>query len=117
MVLNSGSVVDKLRAILNAQDDAELMLFLKKDNNFDVAADLMRNDIRTIPAIVPYIDEERLMRLTHDIPAIREFVTKFENIDQYADMLNAVLKSGTLETKEETRIRALLDRGVRSVKQ
>ena len=117
MVLNSGSVVDKLRAILNAQDDAELMIFLKKDNNFDVAADLMRNDIRTIPAIVPYIDEERLMRLTHDIPAIRDFVTKFENIDQYADMLNAVLKSGTLETKEETRIRALLARGVRTDKQ
>lgn len=116
MVLNSGSVIDTLRTILQAQDDAELMKFLKKENNFDVAVDLMRNDIRTIPAIVPYIDEERLMRITHDIPAVRDFVTKFENLDQYADMLNAVLKSGTLDTKEETKLRALLARGVRTDK-
>lgn len=116
MVLNSGSLIEKLKAILAAKDDKALRTFLKKDNHFDVAVDLMKNDFNAIEAIVPFVDEERLMRLTHDIRSVREFVTHPDNVDKHADMLRAVLNAGTLGDKEETRLRAVLSRGVTSDK-
>lgn len=114
MVLNSGSLVDKLKSILVAKDEKALKAFLKKDNHFEVAVDLIKNDIDAIDAIIPFVDEERLMRLTHDVRGVREFVTHPDNVDKYADMLRAVLNSGTMGDKEETRLRAILSRGVTS---
>lgn len=112
MVLNSGSLVTRLRDILASKDEASLRAFLKKDNHFDVAVDLMQHDTAAIAGIVPFLDEERLMRLTHDIDGVRQFVTRDENVDTYADMLRAVVSSGTLDGREETRLRAILGRGV-----
>ena len=112
MVLSSGSLIEKLKAILDAKDEKALKAFLKKDNHFEVAVDLMKNDLDAIDAIVPFVDEERLMRLTHDVRGVREFVTHPDNVDKFADMLRAVLNAGTLGDKEETRLRAILSRGV-----
>ena len=72
----------------------------------------MKNDPNAIAAIVPFLDDERLMRLVHEINNVMDYVTDPENIDNYASMLLAVTNSGTLGAKEETRLRAILSRGI-----
>lgn len=112
LALNSGSLVDKLRQVLSSGDKSALQTFLRKDNHFDVAVTMMRHEPKTIEVIVPCIDEERLMRLVHDIAGVREFVLRDDNVDDYADMLRETLNSGTLDKKEEGRIRSILSKGV-----
>jgi hypothetical protein len=112
MLLNSGSLIKKLETILEQDLKDELVKFLKNENNFDVAVEMMKNRPGTIEQIVPALDEERLMRLTTDVHGVRKFVTRDDNIDKYTDMLKAVLNAGSLANKEEKMIRALLSRRV-----
>lgn len=112
MTLSSGSVLEKLKDILSKQDGVAMRDFLKKENNFDIAVDYLKNNVNVLAGIMPYIDEERQMRIAAEIPSVMKYVTKDENVEAFAGMLRALLNAGTLDANEEKRIRAILSRRV-----
>jgi hypothetical protein len=107
-VIQSGPLMEKLRDIIARKDNSELCSFVKKDNNFEVAVTMMRHNPKTIKTILPCVDEERLMRLVHDVPAVKVFVMAPENIKDYSGMLSATVRAGTLNAKDESQIRSVL---------
>lgn len=112
MLLSSGSILEKLKEIINSKDEKALRKFLKNDNNFEIAVDWMKKDSDVIAALVPFVDEERVMRICHDVPGVKEFITAEANIDNHIDTLRAMVNSGTLPKDEEARLRTLMGRGV-----
>lgn len=117
MGLASGSVVELLKAILETGDIEALRGFMRKENNYAVAVDYLKSNPGYIGKIIPAIDEERLMRLTVEMPMVMNWVTSDAHAADFADMLRATLNAGTLSKDEEKRIRTILSRKVTATTQ
>lgn len=112
--LASGSVVELLRALIENDDKDGIKKFLKKENNYAVAADYIKENPGVIAKIIPAIDEERLQRLMKEIPTVMAYITADANAGEFISLLQASLNAGTLDPEVAKRIRTILSRKVTS---